>query len=252
LFINLQQTEWVEVLPLPEFAYNNSTTSAHGITPIYTKYGYPPSSGTILTETNKLSASSVAYGHWIKAVVENCNKELEKSSKRMKKYAAQSRIEPPSFEAGNLVMRNGKNIKTRHPARKPHHNIFGLFEILDIISFTAVRLRLPTTWKIHPVFHVSLIEPFVKGNWDLDLNAILKTSDPIENAPEDDVDKVMRSTEKDWKVLYLVKSKGWPVKKHWTREPFDSLYSVGANEELSIFYSKNPDTQSHSRLTASE
>jgi hypothetical protein len=110
----------------------------------------------------------------------------------------------------------------------------------------------PKRWKIHPVFHVSLIEPFVKGNRDVDLNAILKTSDPIENAPEYDVDKVIGSTEKDGKVLYLVKWKGWPAKKHWTREPFDSFYSVGAKEELRVFHSKNPDTLRDSRLTDSE
>jgi hypothetical protein len=57
----------------------------------------------------------------------------------------------------------------------------------------------------------------------------VKTSDPIENAPEYDVDKVMGSTEKDGKILYLVKWKGWPAKKYWTGEPFESLYSVGAN-----------------------
>jgi hypothetical protein len=42
---------------------------------------------TIPTETNILSASSVAYGHWIKAVVENWKKEWEKFSEQMKKYA---------------------------------------------------------------------------------------------------------------------------------------------------------------------
>jgi hypothetical protein len=40
----------------------------------------------------------------------------------------------------------------------------------------------------------------------------------------------MGSTEQDGKILYLVKWKGWPAKKDWTREPFDSFYSVGAKE----------------------
>jgi hypothetical protein len=170
----------------------------------------------------------------------------------MKKYGDQHRLEPPSFKPGNLVMLNGKNIKTRRPARKLEHKMYGPYEILDIISPTAVRLHLPKTWKIHPVFHVSLIEPFVKGNRDVDLNAVLKTSDPIENATEYDVDKVMGSTEKDSRVLYLVKWKRWPAKKHWTREPFDSFYPVGAKEEVRVFHSKNPDARRDSRLTNSE
>jgi hypothetical protein len=40
----------------------------------------------------------------------------------------------------------------------------------------------------------------VKGHRDVDLNAIMKTSDPIENAPEYDIDKVMGSMEKDGKI----------------------------------------------------
>jgi hypothetical protein len=132
-------------MPLAEFAYKNSLTSAHGMTPFNANYGYHPSAGTAPTETNTLSVSSVAYGHWKLAVVEACKKELEKFSERMKKYADQYRLEPPSFEPGNLVMLNGKNIKTCPLARKLEHKMFAPYEILDIISPIAVRLRLPKT-----------------------------------------------------------------------------------------------------------
>jgi hypothetical protein len=131
----------------------------------------------------------------------------------MKKYGDQSRIEPPSFELGNLVKLYGKNVKTRRPARKPDHKMYRLLEILDIISPTAVYFCLPNTLKIFPVFYVSLIDPFIKGNWDVDLNAILKTSYPNKNTPEYDVDKVMGSTEKDGNVVYLVKKGGLASKK---------------------------------------
>jgi hypothetical protein len=86
----------------------------------------------------------------------------------------------------------------------------------------------------------------------VDLNAVLKTSDPVENASEYDVDKVMGSIEKDSRVLYLVNWKGWPAKKYWTREPFDSFYSVGAKEELRVFQSKNPEAPRDPRPTNSK
>jgi hypothetical protein len=146
----------------------------------------------------------------------------------------------------------GRISKTRRPAKKLDNKMNGPFEILKIISPTAVRLPLPKTWKIHPVVDVSLIEQFVKGHGDIDLNAVLKTYDAIENAPEYDVDKVMGSTEKDGKVLYLDKWNGWPAKKHWTRETFESFYSVGAKEELRVFHSKNSHTLRDSRLIDSE
>jgi hypothetical protein len=62
----------------------------------------------------------------------------------------------------------------------------------------------------------------------------------------------MGSTETDGNVLSLVQLKSWPAKKHWTREPFDSLYSVGAKEELRVSHSKNPDMPRDSRLTDSK
>jgi hypothetical protein len=170
------------------------------MTPFYANYGHHPSSGTTSTETNVLSASSVAYGHRMKAVVENFKKELQKFSERMKKYADQSCIESRSFKLANLVMLDGKNINTSRPAPKLDQKIYRPFDILDIISPPAVRLRLPKTWQIYPVCHIYLIEPFIKGNRDVDLNAILKMSDPIENAPDYDVDKVMGATENDAKV----------------------------------------------------
>jgi hypothetical protein len=39
-------------------------------------------------------------------------------------------------------------------------------------------------------------------------------TDPIENAPEYDIDKVMDSMEKEGKLLYLVKWNGWLGKKY--------------------------------------
>jgi hypothetical protein len=86
--------------------------------------------------------------------------------------------------------------------------MYGRLQILDIISPTGVHLRLPNRGKIYPVVYVSLIEHLVKGNWDFDLNAVVTTTDPIDNDPECDIDKVIRSTEKDGNVVHLVK---------WTR-----------------------------------
>jgi hypothetical protein len=143
-------------MPLAEFAYYNCLTSAQGMTPFYANYGCHPSAGAAPTETNTLSVSSIAYEHWMLAVFEDCKKEVGKSSERMKKYADQHRLEPPFSEPCDLVMLNGKNIKTHRPDRKLKHKIYGPYEILDIISPTAIRFRLPKTSKIHPVFHVSL------------------------------------------------------------------------------------------------
>jgi hypothetical protein len=91
----------------------------------------------------------------------------------MKKYADKTQAESPRYNKGDLVMLNGKNIKTRRPSRKIDHKLYGPFVILELVSPTAIQLWLPKTWKIHPIFHVCLIEPFITGGKDVNIDEIL-------------------------------------------------------------------------------
>jgi hypothetical protein len=71
--------------------------------------------------------------------------------------------------------------------------------MLNNLSTTTACLRLPKIWKIHPIIHVSLIEPFVNGNPYFNLNTVLKTSDVIKITLKYDIDKVIGSRDKDGK-----------------------------------------------------
>jgi len=78
----------------------------------------------------------------------------------MRRYTDPQRSEPPKYQIGDLVMLNGRNIKTRRPSRKLDHKNHGPFQVEKIVSPLTVRLTLPWKWKIHNVFHVSLLEPY--------------------------------------------------------------------------------------------
>jgi hypothetical protein len=41
-YVNARQSNWVKLLPLLEFAYNNSIHAGHGSTPFYLLYGSHP------------------------------------------------------------------------------------------------------------------------------------------------------------------------------------------------------------------
>jgi hypothetical protein len=241
-FVNLEMSDWVELVPMAEFAYNNSRTTATGHSPFYANYGFHPNSGTSQPRTDTLPVSSKAYGHWMTAIHDDCRDTLEKTRETMKKYADRDRAEPPKYSKGDLVMLSGKNIRTRRPCKKLDHKLHGPFEITEVISETAMRLNLPVKWKIHKVFHVSLLEPFIQGNREVNLEKVLDAADPIEADDEYHVEEVMGSVEKKGKVSYLVKWRGFPAKKDWTRENYENFYSVGAKEELRKFHSKNPES----------
>jgi hypothetical protein len=177
----------------------------------------------------------------MKAIHDDYLTKLEESHESMKKLGDRNRTKVPNYSKGDLVMLSGKNIRTRRPCKKLDHELHGPFEIAEIISKSAVCLNRPTKWKVHKVFHVSLLESFVQGNREMNLEKVLDTADPIQADDEYHVEEVMGSVQKKGKLIYLVKWRGFPPKTDWSREPFESFYSVGAKEELRRFQSKNPE-----------
>jgi len=41
-FVNYDQNDWYQLLPLAEYAYNNSKASAHKLAPFFANYGFHP------------------------------------------------------------------------------------------------------------------------------------------------------------------------------------------------------------------
>jgi hypothetical protein len=75
-FINYDQDDWYQMLPLAEFAYNNSYTTATKTTPFYANYGFHPKNIWPSDFETKNPASSV-YGHWLRSVHQKIKDTLE-------------------------------------------------------------------------------------------------------------------------------------------------------------------------------
>jgi len=70
----------------------------------------------------------------------------------------------PSLEVGDLVTLNAKNICTKRPSKKLSPKLYGPFKMMDKKGSKAYKLEISPRWKIHPVFHVSLREPYRPSN----------------------------------------------------------------------------------------
>ena len=116
-------------------------------------------------------------------------------------------------------MLNGRNIKTRRPTRKLDHKNHGPFQIEKIVTPLAVRLTLPRKWRIHNVFHVSLLEPYRTSERRAAPapSKVLREADDIEQNEEYDVEEVMSSVERgrgnNKRILYLVRWLDYPEHK---------------------------------------
>jgi len=95
-------------------------------------------------------------------------------------------------------MINGRYIRTRWPTKKLDHKNHGPFQIEKMVSPLAARLTLPWKWKIHNVFHVSLLEPYRTSEHRAlpDPSKVLREADDIEQSEEYNVEEVLSSVER--------------------------------------------------------
>ena len=149
-----------------EFAYNNSVTSAHQLSPFYANYGFHPRTNWPV-EAEAKNPSGRNYIHWMTGVHEWCKATLLETAERMKKYYDLKAKDIPRLKVGDLVMLNGKHLKTRRPCKKLDHKMQGPFKVEKVLSPTAVRLTLPQRWGGPKSFHVSLLEPYRRSRKNL-------------------------------------------------------------------------------------
>ena len=153
-FVNKEQTDWCELLPMAEYAYNNSVTTATGLTSFFANYGRHPET-TTPRPTEAKNPESLAYAHWLSNTFADNRKALEATREQMGKYADKHRAAPPTYRVRDLVMLSSRTIKTKRPSKKLDHKFHSPFQVEQIVSPTAVRLTLPAKWKKHPTFHIS-------------------------------------------------------------------------------------------------
>ncbi|MBW0556440.1 hypothetical protein O181_096155 [Austropuccinia psidii MF-1] len=157
MYVSYHQDYWHTWLPLAEFAYNNAEHSSTKKSPFFTIYGRNPS-----FDSNHVSQDSPAgkLSTSLQSVQQVVKKELESEIRRFKKYADRNRAIPPDFQPGDKVWLASKNIKTTRPTKKLSERWLGPFEVIKKIGSHAYHLKLAQQWKsVHPVFHVSLLEP---------------------------------------------------------------------------------------------
>jgi hypothetical protein len=148
---------------MAEFAYNNSTTQATGISPFFANYGrYLGCTNPSTIPTN--NDTQEGYINYITSVHRLVTRNLKTIQERMKRYANLKHKDVLEFKIGDLVMLDGRHIQTRWPKDKLDHKKHGPFAIEKVVSLTAMRLLLPGKWKIYNTFYISLLEPYNNGS----------------------------------------------------------------------------------------
>ena len=108
----------------------------------------------------------------------------------------------------------------------------GPYKILEVILSTAYKLELPSTLRIHPVFHISLLKRYNEPD------ELARPPPPppviINDEEEYEVEQILDKRTLRKKVQYLVKWIGYPLHDA-TWEPIENL--TNAAEKVKDFES---------------
>ena len=59
-----------------------------------------------------------------------------------------------------MVLLNTLNLHLTQPSKKLMQKYVGLFKVREAVGAQAYRLWLPTAYRIHDMFHISLLKPY--------------------------------------------------------------------------------------------
>jgi hypothetical protein len=166
-YMNFYQDDWVDWLPLAEFATNNAVSETTGVSPFFANYGFNPRLGTEPSQPVPPNLSAHQKKEFLKAnhVIDRFDRVITRlkalardSIRRYEANANESRSDAPLYCVGDRVWVSTANMKTNRPMKKGDDRWTGPYEV-EAVYKRACRLKLPEGVKIFPVFHNSLLRP---------------------------------------------------------------------------------------------
>jgi hypothetical protein len=160
-FVHPRQDDWEDHLPLVEFAINNSVSPSTGYTPFFLTYGYDPR--VFLDYAAPAFATPKARDRLqtMRDALADARTLLQEAQARQVHHANKHRRAQPRFKVGEKVMLSTAHLKTPTGlSSKFTHRFLGPFPIEEVLGPVTYKLTLPSTMRMHPVFHVRLLKSY--------------------------------------------------------------------------------------------
>ena len=238
-YVNDQQDNWVELLPTAEFSYNSAPSGTTNVSPFFANYGYDPAAYKTPRKDPIRAENAMIAVDKIRTFQQQLALEIQFRNERSASYANRKRSQEPSLKGGDKVYLLRKHIKTTRPSSKLDWKKLGPYRIITKVSDVNYRLELPKGSRLHPVFHISLLEPAPK-------NATVETDTAIQPEFEPDVyevEKILDKRSVKGRTEYLVKWKDYSeAESSW--EPTKNL---NCPDLLRQFLRRHPELESPSQ-----
>ena len=205
-FSNYEQDNWVELLPLAEFAYNNSVHHSTRMTPFWANYHYhppmqfkPPKAPSNLR--SEILADATVSG--MEETHQLLRQSLLEPQVGQSKYAGGK---DGTLEVGYKVWLSTRHFRTTRPSKKLDYKRTGPYTVSKIINKNVYQLDLLKTMRNHNVFHVLQLDhytPPVVGQPSSEPHPVI-----VDDSEEWEVERILDSKQRYWKLHYLIQWAG--------------------------------------------
>ena len=115
------------------------------------------------------------------------------------------------FKKGQKVWLDSKNLKMLyHKKMAPKRE--GPFVIMEVLGPITYRLKLPNSWKIHDVFHATLLRPY-RENEVYGQNFTEPPAELLDGEEVYKVETILNHRRRGRGYQYFIKWKGHPISK---------------------------------------
>ena len=226
---------WSLHLPWVEYSLNTMVSTATGLSPFMCSLGYQPPLFPS-QETEAAVPSVRAHLRRCRRIWKTARDAMITNRDRVERSANRRRVPAPAYRPGQRVWLLARDLHLPTVSRKLAPRYVGPYPIAQVINPSALRLTLPSSLKIHPVFHVSQVKPVATSG--------LSPPAPIPPPPRIleggdlvwDVNRILAVRRRGRGFHYLVDWVGYgPEDRTWVPRSY-----LADPELLEEFYRANP------------
>ncbi|KAM2088669.1 hypothetical protein ACFX1T_032717 [Malus domestica] len=154
---------WDLLLPVAEFAYNNSVNRSTGKSPFEVVHGFSPRSPVDLVAlpmAARASDSATSFAEHIRQLHDDVRRQIAMHTDSYQ-LAANAHRRHQEFQHGDFVMvRICPERFPKQSFKKLHARSMGPYRVLRKLGSNAYLIELPATMQISPIFNVSDLSPY--------------------------------------------------------------------------------------------